>query len=446
MNFPHDFTWGVATSSYQIEGAAREDGRGESIWDRFTHTPGTIKDGNTGDVACDHYHRYPEDVALMQSLGLNGYRFSIAWPRVIPAGTGAINQAGLDFYSRLVDALLEAGITPYVTLYHWDLPQALQDRGGWNSRETVDAFVEYADLMTRHLGDRVKHWMTHNEPWCTAYLGHLWGMFAPGIRDIQTTLQVSHHLLLSHGRAVPVMRANLGADAMIGIAPNYSPAYPVPGSANPDDEAAARRHDGFFNRWFLDPLVGRGYPQDMWDLYTSQGARIDVQPGDLDAIAAPLDFLGLNYYDVAWLAHDPGQPLENRYVPNPALERTADREVYPPGMYAMLTRVHRDYNFPALYITENGAALNDVISPDGKVHDPQRTAFLQAHFAQAARAIEDGVPLRGYFIWSLYDNFEWSSGFTLRYGLTYVDFATQQRTVKDSGLWYRDFIRQQKER
>ncbi len=442
MAFPKDFLWGTATAAYQIEGAVREDGRGESIWDRFAHTPGAIKDGSTGDVACDHYHRYHEDIALMRELNLNAYRFSIAWPRIVPDGTGAINQAGIDFYSRLIDALLEAQITPFITLYHWDLPQALQDRGGWANRETAQAFADYVDVITRALGDRARLWATHNEPWCTAFLGHQMGIFAPGLRDMKTALQVSHHLLLSHGLAVPVIRANVPG-AQVGIAPNYTPSYPPPGSDRAEDVQAARLYDGHFNRWFLDPLAGRGYPEDVWQAY---GALVpEIQPGDLDVISTPLDWLGLNYYNPAWIAHDSASPLGLGWRQNPALEHTADREIYPQGMYDMLWRMDRDYDFPLLYITENGAAVEDELGPDGQVHDPQRVRFLEAHFAEAERAMQAGVPLRGYFVWSLYDNFEWASGFTLRYGITRVDFETQQRTIKDSGRWYAEFIRRQQQ-
>ncbi|MBN1286542.1 MAG: beta-glucosidase [Anaerolineae bacterium] len=438
MDFPKDFMWGVATSSYQIEGAVHADGRGESIWDRFTHTPGAIKDGSTGDVACDHYHRYREDVALMQSLGVKAYRFSVAWPRILPQGTGEVNQAGLDFYSRLVDALLEAGITPFVTLYHWDLPQALEDRGGWNNRDTAEAFAAYADVMTRRLGDRARYWMTHNEPWCTAFLGYDMGIFAPGIKDLKVTLQVSHHLLLSHGLAVPAMRANLGDGAAVGIAPNFMPVYPATDA--PEDRAAARRLDGLFNRWFADPLFGKGYPQDTWDLY---GENVpDVQPGDIETLAAPVDFLGVNYYNPGTVADAPDAPPPHlRDVSDPDLERTADRIIYPEGLYDILVQLHRDYNPPALYITENGAAFHDEPGEDSRVHDAGRIAFLEAHFAQAARALKAGVPLKGYFVWTLMDNFEWAAGYTLRYGITWVDFETQRRIPKDSALWYRDFIR-----
>jgi beta-glucosidase len=438
-DFPKDFFWGAATCAYQIEGAVQEGGRGETIWDRFSHTPGRIRDGNTGDVACDHYHRYRDDIDLMRQMNHNAYRGSIAWARIFPAGSGAPNPAGIDFYQRLVDALLEAGITPWLTLYHWDLPQALQDRGGWANRDTAQHFADYVRIITGYLGDRVKHWITHNEPWCSTILSTYLDMLAPGGRDLALTLQGAHHVLLSHGLAVRAIRESVPG-AVIGIAPNYTPAYPA--SDSPADVAAAHRFDGYFNRWFIEPLAGKGYPPDMWEYY---GAHVpDVLPNDQDIIAAPLDFLGLNYYNHAVVADDPASPNypHTRDVPTPGIWRTADREVYPDGMYDMLLRVHRDYAFPALVITENGAALPDTISADGQVHDPDRIRFLQAHFAQAARALAAGIPLKGYFVWSLLDNFEWAAGFSMRYGLTYTDYATQRRIIKDSGWWYRDFITQ----
>lgn len=440
MSFPADFLWGVATSAYQIEGAVAEDGRGESIWDRFSRLPGKIKHGDTGEVACDHYHRYQDDVRLMQELGVRAYRFSIAWPRVLPKGFGHVNQAGLDFYERLVEALLQAKIVPAVTLYHWDLPQALQDRGGWGNRDTAKAFTEYAQVVARRLGDRIPIWITHNEMWCTAFLGHYNDLYAPGFSDLKLALQAAHHVLLSHGMAVPVLREELSATAQVGIAPNV--AYPYPASGSRADEEATRRFDGFFNRWFLDPLAGRGYPQDMWTYYGT--ATPHIEDHDLEMIAAPLDFLGINYYNPDQIADAPdAAPPQTQSIPDPSLKRTADRQIYPPGLYESLVRFHREYDFPAIYITENGAAYPDEIAKDGGVHDTERIAFLEAHFEQAARAIATGVPLKGYFVWSLMDNFEWSLGYSLRYGLTYVNFQTQERILKDSAKWYRRFIEEQ---
>lgn len=433
MQFPADFHWGVATSSYQIEGAVNEDGRGESIWERFTATPGAVKDGSSGAVACDHYHRYGEDVALMGWLGVNAYRFSIAWPRILPAGTGTVNQAGLDFYDQLVDALLEAGITPFVTLYHWDLPQALQDKGGWTNRDTAYAFADYTAVLLERLGDRVSFWMTHNESWVSAFLGHYFGLHAPGWHDLNATLQATHHMLLSHGLAVPLIKA---AGGQAGIAPNLVPAQPA--SNDPADLAATQRHDEYTNRWFLDPLAGRGYPQGIWEYYGPAVPAIGA--GDMELIAAPIDFLGINYYNRCVAADNPiGKAPQVRSIKDPAQPHTLDREIYPQGLYDMLTRIDREYDFPALYITENGAAVAEEVEAD-RVNDSQRTRFLHDHFVQAARAIEAGVPLRGYFVWSLMDNFEWALGYTLRYGIVRVDYDTLERTPKDSAIWYRDFI------
>jgi beta-glucosidase len=437
MTFPKGFIWGVATAAYQIEGAWNEDGKGESIWDRFSHTPGKIADGDTGDVACDHYHHWREDVALMKELGLHAYRFSVSWPRLLPEGRGRVNAAGLDFYSRLVDALLEATIEPFITLYHWDLPQALQDQGGWPARDTAEAFVEYADLVTRRLGDRVKHWITFNEPFVSAFVGYLEGRHAPGHSDLDEALAAAHHLLLAHGWAVPVIRRN-SPGAQGGITLNLS--GQTPASPSVADRAAAWQQDGFVNRWFLDPLSARGYPADIVQHY---GNPMDfVQAGDLEAIAAPLDFLGVNYYTRGVVRSSVVREAENAprtVFSNP--ERTEmGWEVYPEGLYEMLGRVHFDYRFPALYITENGAAYPDQIGPDGQVDDPLRGAFLKEHLEAAARAIEAGVPLHGYFAWSLMDNFEWAHGYSKRFGLIYVDYQTQRRVLKTSAHWYRRVI------
>lgn len=435
--FPPDFVWGVATSSYQIEGAVHEDGRGESIWDRFAHTPGNTKNGDTGDIACDHYHRYPEDVAMMAALGVKAYRFSIAWPRILPLGSGTVNPKGLDFYSRLVDKLLEAGIEPYATLYHWDLPVAQHEAGGWESRDTVEAFADYAGAVAHHIGDRVKFWITHNEPWCTAFLGYQVGMFAPGIRNMRSALQVSHHILLSHGLAVGRIREAIRPDGQVGIAVNMEPVYPA--SDSREDIAAARRYDGYFNRWFLDPLAGRGYPQDMWDLYGGDVPHIEA--GDLDTIAVPLDFIGLNYYHAPQIANDPGNPpLNLKQVDDPSRERTADRPITPGFLHESLIRLHREYGFQNIYVTENGAAFDDPPPAAGTVNDAGRVRFLKTHIGEVAQVLEEGVPVRGMFVWSLMDNFEWAQGYSLRYGIVHVDFTTQQRTPKDSARWYADYI------
>lgn len=436
-----DFRWGVATSALQIEGAIREDGRGESIWEEFSRGAGHIADGSNPDVACDHYHRWPEDVAAMQWLGVDLYRFSIAWPRVIPTGRGAVNQAGLDFYDRLVDALLAADIDPFVTLYHWDLPVALQREGGWGGRGIVDAFVEYADVVTRRLGDRVTHWATHNEPWCISHLGHEVGQQAPGHRDAAEALRVTHHLLLSHGLAVREMRRSTRGE--IGIVLNLSPAEPA--SANAADAEAADRFDDFFNRWFLEPLFRARYPaRGVADRvrrgHLAAGPLPFVHEGDMQAIAEPIDFLGINYYGRTVLRAGAGGEPEAVAVA-PAQEQTdMGWEVHPSGLRDLLVRVHHDYAPAKLYITENGAAYGDGPDDSGRIADPRRIEFLRGHIEAALEARQSGVPLAGYLAWSLLDNFEWSHGFEKRFGLYWVDFATGRRLPKESAFWYRERI------
>jgi beta-glucosidase len=437
QTFPEGFVWGAATASFQIEGATREDGRGESIWDRFCATPGKVANGDTGDPACDHYHRWRDDVALMRDLGLQAYRFSIAWPRIIPDGDGAVNQVGLDFYDRLVDELLAAGITPHVTLYHWDLPQTLQDRGGWPSRDTAHAFARYADVVARRLGDRVKHWITHNEPWCASWLSYWIGEHAPGLKN-GPALEAAHHLLLSHGLAAPAIRA-ASPGAEVGITLNFSPAHPATDSEQ--DRDAARRHDGFFNRWFADPLFRGAYPEDMVALYAGMGAAAPVREGDMATIAAPIDFLGVNYYNRAVIRHDPeGQGLGYGTLEPEGEYTHMGWEVYPDALRELLVRLHRDYAPAKLYVTENGAAYPDELSADGAVHDAARTRYLERHFAAAHAAIAEGAPLEGYFVWSLMDNFEWAWGYSRRFGIVYVDYETQRRTLKDSAHYYRGVI------
>ena len=437
LHFPEGFVWGAATASYQIEGAWQEDGKGESIWDRFSHTPGKIIDGSTGDVACDHYHRYASDVALMAELGLDAYRFSIAWPRILPAGRGPVNQKGLDFYSRLVDELLAAGITPYATLYHWDLPQALQDAGGWPSRATAEAFVEYADVVSRTLGDRVKHWMTINEPWCVAFLSHQIGEHAPGLRDWPAAIAASHHVLLAHGLAVPVLRQN-SAGSEVGIVLNFT--WADAASASAADQDAARWADGYHNRWFVDAVYGRGYPADMVTAcaaagYLPNGMEV-VQPGDMQAIAAPTDFLGVNYYTRTIVRSDAPNNAPQTLFANPHPTEMG-WELYPEGLYKLLARLYFDYAIPKLYVTENGASYSDAPDAQGRVPDARRIAYLRSHLAACHRAIQAGVPLQGYFQWSLMDNFEWARGYTQRFGMVWVDYATQQRIPKDSAYWYK---------
>ena len=446
MSFPPGFVWGAATSAYQIEGATTAGGRGESIWDRFSNSPGKVLGGDTGASACEHYQRWREDVALMRDLGLRAYRFSIAWPRVIPRGVGEVNQPGLDFYSRLVDALLEAEITPFATLYHWDLPQALEDAGGWPERGTAVAFADYADAVTRRLGDRVTHWITHNEPWCASMLGYRDGAHAPGREDGAAALAASHHLLLSHGWAVAVARANQ-PDCQIGIALNLVPAEPASPSAA--DAAACRTYDACFNRWFLDPLFGRGYPAEAISEHVRtgslQGMDMEfVNAGDLAAIAAPTDFLGINYYNRAVTRSEVVPEAEN--LPRtehvaPESERTdIGWEVYPDGLCHLLEQVHRRYQPPAIYVTENGAAYGTQPGLDHRVRDVSRGQFLRDHIQATWRAVDAGVPVAGYFVWSLLDNFEWAAGYSQRFGIVWVDYKTQQRIPKDSAWWYRDVI------
>jgi beta-glucosidase len=437
--FPKGFIWGAATASYQIEGAWDEEGKGESIWDRFSHTPGKVYNGDTGDVACDHFHRWPEDLALMKEIGLHAYRFSIAWPRILPAGRGQVNQAAVDFYSRLVDGLLEADIEPYLTLYHWDLPQQLQDEGGWPARMIVDAFCEYADVVSRALGDRVKFWTTLNEPQVSAFVGYQEGRHAPGHTDLHEALGASHHLLLAHGQAVPVIRANVPG-AQVGITLNFSPQ--VPASPSVADRDAANWADGHINRWFLDPLVGRGYPGDMVKGF---GDEMEfVQPGDLETISTPIDFLGVNYYTRNIARSKVVSEKENApVIVQPNEEHTEmGWEVYPDGLYDILGRLHFGYGFPAIYITENGAAYKDQVGSDGQVDDPARLSYIKRHLEKVSQAIDIGVPVKGYFAWSLLDNFEWAFGYSKRFGLIYVDFETQERILKSSAKWYGQVIRE----
>ncbi len=436
-HFPEGFLFGAATSSYQIEGAWDEDGKGESIWDRFAHTPGTIEDGTTGDVACDHLHRWREDLDLMADLGLDAYRFSISWPRVLPRGVGAVNEAGLSFYDRLVDGLLERGIRPFATLYHWDLPQALQDRGGWPARETVDAFCEYAEVVCRRLGDRVKDWITLNEPFVSAAVGYFEGRHAPGHRSEEEALAATHHLLLAHGRSVPIVRGS-SPNANVGITHVL---YPLHAASESDaDVLAARRFDGAVHRTFLDPISGRGYPSVV--PYDRSVLESSVRSGDLERIAVPIDFLGVNYYTRHVVRSDAVAEAGNAPRTVRPSDETTDMgwEVYPEGLFEVFDMLRREYAFPAYQITENGAAYPDAVDREGAVHDPDRVSYLRRHLAQVARIVDAGIPLRGYFVWSLLDNFEWSFGLKKRFGLIYVDFESNERVPKESYHWYKRVI------
>jgi beta-glucosidase len=434
--FPAGFVWGAATSAYQIEGAVHEDGRGESIWDRFTATAGAIDDGETGAVACDSYHRYGEDVRLMRELGLTGYRFSIAWPRVVPEGRGRVNAAGLAYYDRLVDELLAHGIEPFPTLYHWDLPQPLEDRGGWPVRDTAEAYVEYAQVVAERLGDRVRHWTTQNEPWVVAWLGYRTGEHAPGRRSEANAVAAAHHVLLAHGYAVEMLRSVVPG-AKVGITLDLVPMYPL--SASPEDVHAAVVEDACRNRWFLEPVLRGRYPVEGLARYGSllpEGAAADMR-----VISAPLDFLGVNYYRREIVGSD--ARADGVVAALEGAERTAmGWEVYPRGLHKLLVRLKAEYDPPPIYITENGAAYRD-IRVDGTVDDPERTSYIRRHVDAVADAIADGVPLAGYFVWSLLDNFEWARGYTQRFGIVHVDFDTLERVPKTSYAWYRDFIARQ---
>lgn len=438
---PADFLWGSATSSYQIEGAIHEDGRGPSIWDEFCATPGKVYQGETGAVADDHYHKMPEDVALLARLGLNAYRFSIAWPRILPEGRGTINAVGLDFYDRLVDTLLSHHIKPFVTLYHWDLPLTLEQQGGWRSRETAYAFADYAEIVARKLGDRVQGWITLNEPWCSAYLGYGNGVHAPGIQDRQAAIDAAHHLLLAHGLAVPRLRASLSASTQVGITLNLSPVYPA--NERPETLRDVALADAFSNRWFLDPLYHSSYPEGFFGAMKVNPPPI--QDGDMQIIAAPTDFLGINNYSRAVIDGLPAAPTPDTCqsqapVPGACYTEMA-WEVYPRGLHDLLLRLHHDYHIPALYITENGAAFADEWDGGEYVHDPRRVEYYHNYIQAALQAREEGVPLRGYFAWSLMDNFEWAEGYSKRFGIIYVDYPTQRRIIKDSGLWYAEQIK-----
>lgn len=430
MIFPASFVWGVATSAAQIEGAASIDGKGESVWDRFCRTPGHIVDGSSPQTACDHYHRVEDDLDLIASLGVNAYRFSVSWPRVQPTGHGAWNDKGLDFYGRLLDGLNKRGIQAHLTLNHWDLPQALQDQGGWACRATVDRFVEYAKGIADRFGDRITAMTTHNEPWVIAMLGHDSGIFAPGIRHRATAMQVAHHLLLSHGLTLRSLR-DQGFSTPLGIVLNLAPLMPATPSRA--DLNKTRIEDGLLLRWYLDPLFGRGYPQDVWE---HLGAAVpQVQDGDLEAIAAPLDYLGVNYYSRSVVSA--AEPYDVHASPWPLTDM--DWEIYPQGLAELLLRLHRDYPLPPTYITENGGAFADQVT-GGRIHDQDRVQYLKDHIASVGMALRQGVPMAGYMVWSLMDNFEWASGYAKRFGIVHVDYETQARTLKDSALWYQDLL------
>ncbi len=443
--FPVDFVWGGATAAYQVEGAFDLDGRGRSIWDTYSHTPGRTVGGDTGDVAIEHYHRYRDDVALIADLGLNAYRFSVSWPRIQPDGTGPANQAGLDFYRRLVDELLGRGVDPWITLYHWDLPQALEDAGGWPVRDTAQRFADYAGLVHAALGDRVSSWSTLNEPFCSSLVGYAAGAHAPGRTEPAAALRAVHHLLLGHGLANQVIRA-ADPQAEVGITVNLYAISPA-GSSEADLDAA-RRVDGLQNRIWLDPLLLGHYPEDVLADVEPLGGLGEIRDGDLELISGPLDFLGVNYYSRHVVTGEPAAsagPEEATTWVGSEHVRTVLRglpqtemgwEVDPDGLYEVLSRLRSDYPEIPLLITENGAAFDDQVGPDGEVHDPRRVAYLDSHLRACHRAISDGVPLHGYFVWSVFDNFEWAWGYAKRFGVVHVDYTSQRRTPKDSARYY----------
>ena len=448
MDFPENFLWGTATAAYQVEGAVDEDGRGRSIWDTFSHTPGKVLHGDTGDIACDQYHRLEEDLDLMAELGIQAYRFSVAWPRIQPEGSGPANQRGLDYYRRLVDGLRERSIEPMLTLYHWDLPQVLEDAGGWTSRETSERFAEYTGIVYEALSDSVGLWITLNEPWVVAWMGHAYGRHAPGKADAGAALAATHHLLLGHGLALERMRS-AGDENRLGVTLNLHPASPS--RDREADREAARRVDGQANRLYLDPLLRGEYPEDVLAYYQGRGVDLTfVREGDLPKISAPLDFLGINYYFRNTVRDAPeGGPSNVPFadlnarpiVPHDAEKTAMGWPVEPEGLTEMLVRIKEEYADLPIYVTESGRAVHDYVDPEGGVDDEERVSYLDAHFRAAHEAIESGVDLRGYMVWSFLDNFEWAEGYSKRFGIVFVDYGTQRRVPKASARWYSGVIR-----
>jgi beta-glucosidase len=448
MRFPEGFLWGTATASYQIEGAVDEDGRGASIWDTFSHTPGKVHHGDTGDIACDHYHRLDEDLDLMSELGLRAYRFSVAWPRIQPDGSGNVNQKGIDFYRRLVEGLRSRSIEPMLTLYHWDLPQALEDRGGWTNRETSERFAEYSSIVYEALSGDVGFWITLNEPWVASWMGYGLGVHAPGRKDSASALAATHHLLLGHGLAMETMRS-AGDENQLGATLNLHPAHP---SRNIEaDREAARRVDGQANRLYLDPLFRGSYPEDVFSYYEEGGVDLSfVRDGDLQKISAPIDFLGVNYYFRHHIRDAPDEvpsqvpfsDLGARPIVPHAAEKTAmGWPVEPEGLTEILVRIRDEYANLPIYVTENGRAVDDYIDPEGRVNDEERISYLESHFRAVLDAMDRGVDLRGYMLWSFLDNFEWAEGYSKRFGIVFVEYGTQRRVPKASAHWYSEVIR-----
>jgi len=446
LEFPKNFKWGTATASYQIEGGVYEDGKGESIWDVFSHTPGKVKNNENGDIACDHYHLWQKDIDLMKSLGYKSYRLSLSWPRIIPDGVGKINQAGIDFYNKVIDALLKAEIEPFVTLYHWDLPSALPD--AWLNRAIVDAFADYSGTALKAFGDRVKTWFTINEPLCASHLSYSWGEHAPGMKDLSKGLLAAHHLLLAHGKAVQEVRSAV-KDAQVGIVLNMSPIHNDQDA--PVSKELIRHIDGETNRWFIDPIFGRGYPKDMLEDYVEMGV-LDattpdfVKPGDMALIALPTDLLGINYYTrfVASMP-DKDQSETHKFVRKqfpPELITEMNWELYPQGLSEILQRVNQEYHPKQIMVTENGASYSDGPDENTKIHDQRRNDYLHTHIQAVWQAIQAGVPVTAYIAWSLMDNFEWAHGYAQRFGLIYIDYNTLERIPKESAYWYAQVIKQ----
>ncbi|KAA9005368.1 beta-glucosidase [Paenibacillus spiritus] len=438
VQYPADFVWGAATAAYQVEGAYQEGGRGLSIWDTFSREPGKVWNGDNGDVACDSYHRFREDIALMKELGLKAYRFSVAWPRIYPNGRGEVNAEGLAFYDAFIDELVAAGIEPVCTLYHWDLPQALQDEGGWENRDTIAAFADYAETLFRRYGDRIAKWFTINEPWCASFLSNYHGEHAPGNRNLQTAVTVSHHLMLAHGAAVRRFRET-GIPGEIGCAPNVT--WMEPYSTREEDKEACRRENGWFIEWYFDPMYKGEYPEFLVERFRAHGAEVPIQEGDMELISEPADFVGINYYNGSVARYEEGAGIMECSRINMGYEHTdIGWPIYPEGFHKVLSYLHERYGDIAIYITENGACYNDGVE-EGTVADMKRIDYLHKHLLSLHRCIASGISVKGYFAWSLMDNFEWAYGYSMRFGLIHVDYETLRRTPKDSYYWYQDVIK-----
>ncbi len=441
FQFPKDFLWGVSTSDYQIEGAASKYGKGETYWDRFSRTPGRINNNDSAEIACDHYHKYVEDIQIMKELGIKSYRMSISWARVFPEGKGVPNNAGMDFYNKVIDELLKNNIIPIITLHHWGFPQKLQDIGGWTNRETAEYYREYVEYIFKQLGDRVHTWITHNEPIGTSYFGYYKGIHAPGVRDFSASILATHNILLSHGLAVNTFRQT-GLKGEIGITLNVHPTFPA--SDNQKDIIASDRMDKYFNNWFQDAIFKGSFPAGLEDFFRSKGAMIpELNSDDLNLIQQPVDFLGVNYYYPHFVSYNSDAwPFEAEISTSRPYNQNTDTgwEIFPEGLYISLKKLVKEYGDIKIIITENGAAFNDLINRYGSIEDNRRIDFLHRHISQVHKSIQEGINIKGYYIWSLMDNFEWTYGYSQRFGLVYIDYKTLRRQIKDSGYWYRDLI------